>query len=126
LITEFYEISAIVMAETYLKNQHGREEVYRKLSDKENKKEIVENILCELFKDKNGKEVNCLTFDEFNSVFVKNRNVGALFYYYVILNFFYFLCFSFVLLDFSGLMGIIISSLSSMLINRRLNLNLIF
>lgn len=79
LITEFYEISAIIMAETYLKSQHGREEVYRKLSDNENKKDIVENILTELFKDKSGKEINCLTFDEFNSVFVRNKNVSLFF-----------------------------------------------
>lgn len=80
LITEFYEISAIIMAETYLKSQHGREEVYKKLSDNENKKDIVENILTDLFKDKAGKEINCLTFDEFNSVFVRNKNVSLMLY----------------------------------------------
>lgn len=78
IITEFYEISAIIMAETYMVTQKGREEVYKKLSDKENKRDIVESILNELFKDKSGKEINCLSFDEFNSFFLRNRNVSSI------------------------------------------------
>lgn len=74
IIEEFYEISAIVMAELYQKQQSGRDEIYKKLANKENKRCIIERILTNLF-TKSGKEINTLSFDEFNSLFVNDKNV---------------------------------------------------
>ena len=76
LLGEFYDISAIVMAEAYTSVAKGREDVYKKLADKENKKDIIEFILNKLFVDAAGKPVNCLSFDDLNSAFMKNKNVS--------------------------------------------------
>lgn len=77
LVQDFYDISAIVLASEYKKTQSNlKDEIYRKLSDPENKSAIIRRIIDELFKDKGGKDLDCLSFEEFNQKFYQNPNVN--------------------------------------------------
>lgn len=74
LITDLFEISAIVLPTLYLKTNAIKGDLYDKY--KTNKNAIAKNIVNNLFKDNDGKELNFMSFKDLNNLFLKNKKVS--------------------------------------------------
>lgn len=73
VISDLFEISAVVLSGLYLKSNSIKGDLYEKY--KQNKNAIVKYIVNNLFKDNEGKELNFMSFKDLNNLFQKNKKV---------------------------------------------------